>query len=280
MDAQLDYISNLDNNDKMHYIGIVIFILYICTSVINTQLSHILAFFLVVFVVYTVSYFSNKKIVSDIKTIHYKLHDLLDFRESLFEKKTTNISSFPELNIRGYNEPPEYMYMDSDLVEIFYDIKYSFSEYNLLAYLKALFACNILLGIVYDFQRQIESPPKPPFVQDNYLDNYNVEHSNDFEKTLINGYENYQLAEQNVKNSLNHIQSLIVSIPSDPMIHVKHKEILEKLEILLRRNLDVIYKIYKKRKKDSDPVITDYDNTKPYNSFTGNTQIQTNFNFF
>lgn len=280
MDAQLDYISNLDNNAKMTYIGIVVFILYFCTNVINTGLSHILAFFLVVFVVYTFSYFSNKISISDIKVIDYKLHDLLDFTDVSFDKKTTNVSSFPDLNIGGYNEPPEYMYMDSNLIEIFYDIKYSFSEYNLLAYLKALFSCNVLLGIVYDFQRRIESPPNKPFVQDNYLNDYNLQHSNDFEKTLVNGYENYQLAEQNVKNSLNHIQSLIISIPSDPALHLKHKETLEKLEILLRRNLDVIYIIYKKRKKDKDPIITDYDNTKAYNSFTGTNQTHTNFNFF
>jgi hypothetical protein len=276
MDAQIDYISNLDNNEKIIYIIIIIVILYFCVNILDVKLSHVLAFFVIIFVVYTYSYINNKQLTNYNTDIDAKLDSLLDFRESELNPYITNTSSFYGYHPYDYNLPPDYMYMDSNLIELFYDVKQNFYDYNPEAYLKALLATNELLHIRYDFERPLESPPETPFLLDNYRKSYKLEHSKDKlnKKTLINAYPNYQQADEYCRNALNHLQSFIITIPSEPIFHLKHQDTLKIAEILLKRNLDVIYKIYKNKRHPFDSIITDYDNTKPSNTFTGN------FNFY
>lgn len=282
MENQIDYLFNLNVNEKIVYISISIAILYFCVTILDVKLSHILAFFLIIFVIYTTSYISNKQLTNYNTEIDAKLDSLLDFSKNDLNKHLTNYTSFPEIDFYSYNNPPEYMYIDANLIELFYDIKNSFFEYSPQAYTKALYATNELLRIRYDFERPLESEPNIPFMQDNYLNNYKITHSKKKinTNTLINGYENYQLADQNVKNALNQLQSFIINIPSEPIFHLKHQELMKQSEILLRRNLDIIYQIYKNRKLGYDPVVTDYDNVKPHNNFTGKDQLETTFNFY
>lgn len=282
MENQIDYIFNLNSNEKVIYITISIIILYFCTSILNVKLSHILAFFIVIFVIYTISYITNKQMVNYNNEIDAKLDSLLDFRENNLDKYLTNYSSFPELDFYGYNSPPEYMYIDANLIELFYDIKNSFFEYSPDAYVKSLYYVNELLRIRYDFERPLKSIPNTPFMLDNYLDSYKIKHSKNKTdtNTLINAYPNYQLADESIKMCLNELQSLIVTIPSEPILHIKHQDTLKQAEILTRRNLDIIYQIYKERKLGYDTVITDYDNVKPYTNFTGQDQLDTTFNFY
>lgn len=280
MDTQLDYLFNLNANEKLIYISISIFILYFCFSIIDVKLYHILAFFLIIFVVYTVSYINNKQLINDNNDIDYKLNFLLDFNGNNLSSFVTNYASFPELDFYDYNEPPEYMYTDANLIELFYDIKNSFFEYSPEAYTKALYNANDLLRIKYDFELNIEGEPDTPFMLNNYLKSYKIKHSNKQNATLINAYENYQIAEEDIKKCLNNLQSFIVTIPSEPIFHLKHQEMMVQAEILLRRNLDIIYQIYKSRKLDYDSIITDYDNVKPISSFKGQDQLDTTYNFY
>lgn len=280
MENQIDYLFNLNSNEKVVYITITIIILYFCVTILDVKLSHILAFFLVIFVIYTTSYINNKQLTNSNSEIDAKLDSLLDFSKNNLNPYLSNYSSFPELDFYGYNYAPEYMYIDANLIELFYDIKNSFFEYSPDAYVKALHHTNELLRIRYDFERPLESEPNTPFMLDNYRKNYKITHSKKKNGTLINGYENYQIADENVKMCLNELQSFIVTIPSEPVLHLKHQDMMVQSEILIRRNLDIIYQIYKTRKLGYDPVITDYDNVKPYTSFTGKDQLETTFNFY
>lgn len=280
MENQIDYLFNLDVNEKVLYIFISIIILYFCHTILHVELYHILAFFLTIFVIYTVSYVNNKQIISENGDIDNKLDSLLDFSSNNLDPYLYNYSSFPELDFYSYNEPPEYMYIDANLIKLFYDIKNSFFDYSPEAYTKALVSANELLRIRYDFERIVESEPDTPFMLDNYLKSYKIKHSQKTNNTLINAYENYQVADENVKICLNNLQSFIIVIPSEPILHLKHQEMMVQAEILLRRNLDIIYQIYKTRKIDYDSIITDYDNVKPISSFTGQDQLDTTFNFY
>lgn len=280
MENQIDYLFNLDVNEKVIYIFICIIILYFCHTILHVELYHILAFFLVIFVIYTLSYVSNKQLVNENNDIDYKLNSLLDFSANHLDPYLHNYSSFPEIDFYNYNDAPEYMYLDANLIKLFYDIKNAFFDYSPEAYTKALTNANNLLRIRYDFERIVESEPDIPFMLDNYLKSYKIKHSQKKNNTLINAYENYQVADEDVKMCLNNLQSFIIVIPSEPILHLKHQEMMVQTEILLRRNLDIIYQIYKSRKLDYDTIITDYDNVKPMSSFTGQDQLETTFNFY
>jgi hypothetical protein len=280
---QIEYLTNLDNNTKVIYISIAIFILYFCIFLLKVELGHILAFFLIVFVIYIISYNVNKQTTTFNTDIDAKLDGLLDLTKTEINNSAIQ---FENLDMNGYNLPPEYMYLDANLIEIFDDIKNTFYQFNPEAYIRALLATNVLLKIKYDFELPLSSPPKIPFLLDNYLDNYNVSESPETigKYTLENGYSNYQLAQSNCKLALNHLQSMIVTIPSIPVSHLKFRNLLKQTEILLKRNLDYIYNIYKIKRNPSDPIITDYDMAKPINSFTeiinNNQQLESSFDFY
>lgn len=271
LESVFDYYKNLNNNTKIIHVFIYIGVIYFCINIINTNLGHILALFVILILVYSIYTIDTTQSISINTEIQAKLDSLLDFSEY---KIGTGVSEFIGLDPYGYNYPPKFMYTDANLIELFFDIKNTFYVYNPEAYLKSLLAANNLLEIRHDFELKLLPPVTIPNLQDNYSKQIKLTQSTDNKKEgslLINAYPEYTIAESEFRNSLNHIQSFITNIPSEPIFHLKHSEILTKAEILLKRNLDKIYKIYKTKKSKKDSVITDYDNTQPYNKFVDST---------
>jgi hypothetical protein len=189
---------------------------------------------------------------------------------------------------------PSFLYLDSDLIQLFYNIKNNFYIYNKTAYINALQDTDNLLHIKNLFTLELSPTPVMPDVTNNFdvfkpfdtdkkfeLNENNVENK----EILKNSYENYQIATDLVKSVMNEIESMIISIPVNEATHFAFKQSVDKLYILLKRNLDFIYKTYNKHKKIYNLPITDYDIQVPINQATGLTGINdnsmtSNFNFY
>jgi hypothetical protein len=235
--------------------------------------------------------FSNFKDIKDFNIeLEYKLNSLMD----------------PDINGEVY--VPEYFYIDADIINLFYSIKQDLAEYNYDAYKNALECANIVLQVRYDFEKDLCSPPIVPDLQANFepvsdltelnefkaradfmnIDQYKLKQDKVCKSIIINAYENFELAEENVKKCMNYIHSMIISVPSNPVVHLKHNDISERAHILLKRHLDYIKKRYNDSIKNgmntSTRLIHDYDLPKAINkhngSYIGNTPNMNNFNIY
>jgi hypothetical protein len=253
-----EFLTGIDNNTKFIYLVISIALLYFFTSILNTGLGHILAVFVIIITLMTMIEAKNVGIEAFNKDIEEKLVNLSD-------------------------KVPEFMYLDVDLVVFFDNIKKDFYRYHPDSYRKALAFANNLLKIRKDSEVKLCGPPIVP----NLLDNFNqrtylLTMNKDCNNTLVNKYENFQVAESMVKKCMNHLHSFIYTLPSEPVMHLKHKQVLDRGYVLLKRNLDIIRELYEKNQNATDPYITDYDLPKAYNKHTDDEKgiAGKNFNFY
>jgi hypothetical protein len=165
---------------------------------------------------------------------------------------------------------PDHLYIDADLIELFFTLKKDFYDYNTRDYDKSLKACDNLLSLRNDIEKELLPQPQPVNNRLNFEDQINDEIINGgFGRTkkrtiLVNSYQVYIAAKEQYKLCLNYLASLIVSIPSNQVIELKYKIVLDKVDILLKRNLDAIYTIYMDNKEIWDNDITDYDMEEPF----------------
>jgi len=253
-----EYITNVDNNTKFIYLAISVGVLYFFTTILNTTLGHLLAILVTLSIVVVMTELRNTTTAAFNSDIEAKLNNLAE-------------------------KVPEYLYLDVDLIVFFDNIKNDFYIYHRDAYSKALYFTNQLLKIRKDFEIKLCGPPIIP----NLLRNFNVKTyllspNKECDTTLANKYENFVVAESLVKKCMNHLHSFIYTIPSEPVMHLKHKQMLDRAYILLKRNLDIIIEIYERNQNSSDPYITDYDLPKAYNkSIDHEPNIAgQNFNFY
>lgn len=263
------FFENINKQDLFIYIIITISILFFFTNVVQINSGHILAFFFTITLLIYLINNNNQNIIDHNTLLDYKLNSLLD------------------------NEPhPDYFYIDSDLINTFFEIKNNlilknYDNYNV--YKSAVICANNLLKIKNDFDKQLCGQPIVPNIHKNFtpftpnvntdenfftadflnVNDYDIKDNPNCETILINAYENYEVAVENLQKCINYIQSLIITIPSNPVIHRTHSKLLEKTHILLKRNLDHIKLKYndslkKSKLFSSTKFISDYDLPKPY----------------
>lgn len=289
MENVVDYLSNLNNNTKFIYISLCILILYICVNVLHIKLGHIIALPLILlFISYVYSVDTTQEISLN-TDLDYKLSSLLDFTgntDTLIDGTLNNGNSqsktigIYDINPIGYNEPPKYFHLDANLINFYYDFKNTFFKYSPKAYIRSIKAANNLLEKRNDFEIELNGDVITPNMLDNFAKTYQLQYNNKNNKTLKNAYPEYLVAEEQYRLALNHLQSFIFNIPSESLTHIKHQRLMERAGVLLKRNLDIIYKIYKKKRDLSDSVITDYDNAQPYNKLISEDNLTSSFNFY
>lgn len=274
-------LENISKDTFLLYITIAIGILFFFTSIVKIELGHVLALFVTIIVLVSLTFKNNKSIDNFNKELEFKL-------KSLFDKDVA----------------PEYFYTDADIINLFFNIKQDMSEYNYDAYKNAVECANNVLKIKFDIERDLCKPPIVPDITKNFtpmlqnqdkdkqdflnVNQYDFIDDKKCKSILLNAYENYQVAEEYVKKCMNYLHSLIIIIPSEPVTHRKHEKISERLHILLKRNLDVIKLRYENSLKNgishSTKFIDDYDNAKAYNKhteqFLKSNQADNNFNFY
>jgi hypothetical protein len=152
-----------------------------------------------------------------------------------------NIGSNRELELKLKllsNKQPLYFHYDPDMINLFFSIK-DYRKYNTDSYEKALKTTDNVLHIRADI-----------------------------EKGITNTVRSFEIAQMMSSRSLNYMQSFIISLPVVKVLHNKHYAVLERHQILLKRNLDYIYEKCKETTLDIDittKFITDYNGEKPYN---------------
>lgn len=275
------FFNGITNTTKFYYLIIIVIVIWICTIVIDVSIGHILAFFLIVGIIFISTQTINEISNATNFDLEYKFDSLGDIT---FQ--------------------PQFLYLDADLINLYFNIKNDMYNYNPDAYINSLKATDNLLKIRGDFELQLCKTPTVPNIMKNFevlygqdksiIDSFKANDINydlsldtsNCKDTLLNAYENYQIASSEVKLAMNEIQSMIITLPSDtPVYAFKHKEVCDRLYILLKRNLDFIYNKYQKTRKPYDNYINGYDSTVPFNEYTGLTGIndqliQDSFEFY
>jgi hypothetical protein len=244
----LEYFDDEKNLLKLIFFSILV--LYFTTSVINVNLGHFLAIILIVSIV---SLYLSREYDNS-----FEILDKLNY-------------------IRNSDEPvkDEFLYLDSEIIELLYNLKLDFYKYNKSAFENAIKAVNNLLKLRADSEKILAPQPKPINNNINDLDELN-ESLIQTETTapLVNGYHVFEAAEIQYKLSINYIHSIIVNTPTNPVLRDKFNLVLTKLNVLLKRNLDIIYRAYMENKKDHQKPISHYDLYEPYIKYSDS------FNFF
>jgi hypothetical protein len=136
------------------------------------------------------------------------------------------------------NKLPLYFHLDPNMINLFFSVK-DYRKYNKDSYEKAIRTTDNVLHI-----------------------------RSDIEKGIQNNVRSFEIAQMMASRSLNYMQSFIISLPVVKVLHDKHYAVLNRHHILLKRNLDYIYKKCKDATVDIDittKFITDYNGEKPYN---------------
>ncbi len=243
--------KGISNRDIFIYIVIFVILLFFFDGIIEVKLSHILTL-IVFFVISYLLFLTNNEDINDFnKEMEYKL-----------------------LSLSPNTQDIDYMYLDVDLIELFHNIKINYFKYNKKSYINSLKSANNVLKIRNDIEKDICVYPE-------------IEYSIEFlpkkekkepicGKILNNAYQNYQVAEEQMKLSLNYLHSLLIKIPSDYTADTNFSNITTRAHILLKRNLDIMYNRINNA-KIQDKYVQDYDLTRPFNS---DKEIVSSFNLF
>lgn len=276
----------LDKNDIFLLSCLAVFIIYFSVSVVKIEISHFTAIILII-LIFVIKTFTKKENSEEFNTV--------------LEYKLNSLSDTPD-------DTPDFFYIDADLINIFFNIKQDFYEYNKDTYLKALKCANNVLSIRYDIERALDPPPEIPNLLYNYnttaneddtelkilghvvgSDIYNLKQNpeDSGKNTLENAYENYQIADEFSRKCINYIHSYIINIPSNPVTHSKHEKVVKRLSVVLKRNIDIIKNIYiekvikgKKGITHQTKFFDDYDLPKAINKYANHNSGESNFGFF
>ena len=256
----MDFLLELDNDEKFNLLFILFITIVVLSSVITIELYHIVAIVFVISIVYLKKTSKKMDITETNNDLEYKLEYL--------GKDTDNF------------------YTDANLINLFYLMKVELYQYNNKAVDNAIKACNNLLRIRKEFGIRLVDTPKAPDLFDNYTEDITLRELDEKPNKIIkNAHSMYELAKEQMKLCMNETQSIIIVLPATEVMHYNHSLFTERLHILLKRNMDIIYNTYKNNRSVTDPVITNYDNTEEFNS--GNlynnvleSSINTSFNFY
>jgi hypothetical protein len=254
-----DYIQDVTLNKENILIYFLIFtiLLYMFTTVIKIELSHTIALIITVIVI-LVMYDYNKNSLYDVnKEMEYKMYSLVDNK---------------------YKDYISHMYLDPDLIELFYYIRLDFKIFNITSYLKSIKYTNEILKIKKDVFTKLDCKFKESDTND--LDTtwvnpaFSIKDKEILDKTegnclLDNCVENFEKAEYLAIEVLNNLHSFIITIPSNNFFHKKHKKLLSKAQLLLYRNLDEIKEKCETNKTVNykTKFITDYIQPKPITNY-------------
>lgn len=163
---------------------------------------------------------------------------------------------------------PKYMHIDSDLIILFDNIKLDFYRYNPRVFTSSLKACDKLLLLRYQSELSLLPQPKVK----NILINFSRDEPDEKEGKkvgLSNALQVFEAAEIQYRTCINYLHSYIISIPSNKVLHQKYAIVLEKADILLKRNLDIIYHKYNDNRDLGDIELTRYHTEQPHNLLDG-----------
>lgn len=258
MNFQRNFLGQIPWGDSKFVVKLLILvflIIYIFTSVITVSPGHFLAIIVI-------------------------LSLLLNYENNTVFDNEQILAKLENLSTKEY--VPEYLYVDSDLIILFDNIKLDFYKYNPRAFVSSLKACDNLLKLRHQTEMELLPQPKVKNILVNFPENEEIP-SNDVSKVrLLNGLQTFEAAEIQYHLCINYLHSFIITVPSNRVLHNKYDIILEKADILLKRNLDIIYHSYNDGRKLGEKELTEYHTQRPYNADSNaadDTDLTKSFNF-
>ena len=243
--------KNTTNNDVFVFVILGLVVLYLFTTVINASIGHLLAVIIVIIIV--------------LSMIDVKNDTITDFNRDL-QNKLEGLSDNPE--------DIDHMHLDADLINLFNDVKIDFHEYHDKSYDQALQSANALLRIRAQTELKLCSQPiVPDLLKRLDVETLEIKLDDKCDSVITNIYEMFQSAEIQSKLCLNYLHTFIYTIPSHPVTHAKHKQMMDRAHVLLKRNTDIILDIYEKHKKPWSSPVNDYNTWVAFNKHDGKNGI-------
>lgn len=236
-----NFLKNVPWGDSKFVVRLLILsvlIIYVFTTVIVVNPGHFLAIILVVCLLFAYennTVFTNEQILA----------------------KLENLAT-PEYT-------PRYLHIDSDLIILFDNIKLDFYKYNPRVFTSSLKACDNLLLLRYQSELTLLPQPKVKNILINFSRDEEPGEKEGKKVGLFNALQTFEAAEIQYHTCVNYLHSFIISIPSNQALHQKYAIVLEKADILLKRNLDIIYHKYNDNRDLGDLELTRYHTEQPHN---------------
>lgn len=215
-----EYFNSIDNNNKFLYLIIIISSLYFFTIIYPLNFNIITGLLIGICIVYILQGYSIMDISDFNKSTELKLNAIINatqttpriggikanFDDSGLLKNRTKSS------VVGYS--PKYLHNSVDIINLLYDIL-DIREYSPNVYLNIVENIDILLKLQEEFANS---------------------------GGLDQCTENLEVAKDHMNLALNNMQSFIYSIPSNKFVDRKFSHRLQRLQLLLLRITDSLYR--------------------------------------
>jgi hypothetical protein len=255
VDSFLSQIPWKDNKFLARLLILIFLTIYVFTTVITITPGHFLAILLILALL-----------------MNYDKNEVFSNEQILIKLE----------NLTTPDYAPRYLYLDSDLIILFDNIKLDFYKYNPRAFTSSLKACDNLLLLRYESELQLLPQPKVKNILINFPEESDEVKGNSDggpkKVGLSNALQTFEAAEIQYQVCINYLHSLIIAIPSNRTLHQKHSIVMEKADILLKRNLDIIYHIYNDSRELGQLELTRYHTQQPINTITEDA-LTSSFNF-
>lgn len=253
----IELTRNWTNKDIFIYLNISIIILFIIHT-LQIKLQHVIGLVISLLIILYISEEQQNSVIDFNKEMEIKLKGLMEH-----EDRTT----------------PSFFHVDSELIFLFDMVNTDFRLFNRHAYVTSINCANNILRIRSQLEQELcdgndyiikNKNDLRPWEEGRFINNNSKDPvKKKYCKKSLN-VEQLEIAEKYYKLTLNHLHSFILNIPSNPVFHDKHEYIMERAQLLLKRNLDKIKFICDKQLTDSQVThrtkfITDYDLPKASN---------------
>lgn len=222
-----DYFNSINNNNRFFYLVVIILSVYLFTRVYLLDLHIISGLLIGLFIVYILNEYSIVDISDFNKSTELKLNAIINATQTtpriggikVNKDESGIIQNRTKSAIVGYS--PKYLYNSVDIINLLYDIL-DIREYSPNVYLGIVENVDILLKLQEEFE--------------------NYKKLNSGSGTLDQCTENLEVAKDHMNLALNNMQSFIYSIPSNKFVDRKFSKSLERLQVLLLRITDNLYR--------------------------------------
>lgn len=181
-----NYIDDISSKDIFKYVIIIQLFVFIFSK-IPIQLNHTIGIILGLIIAYYLNDKENSLSITEMKEIELKMEQIVP--------------------------KPKYFYLDSNIIELFFNIS-DLKEYNNQAYTDSVLFTDKFLKLMLDI-----------------------------EGGSINCIENYQVCVDMSNNALNSLHSIIHSLPSIKFLEKKLKNSIRTLQIYFKKHLNDIINI-------------------------------------
>jgi hypothetical protein len=239
----LDDIVKENTQTKFYYLVIVIIVFFFVSQILNIQLYHFMGILLISIIIYNLNSLKNENVTNDMEIIDYYLASLqlkmYDYIDNYLLKLNPNINATDLENIRSRSKL-DYLYLDANMITLLYSLIdfYDYSPSNFQMLLKCI---NNLLHIRNDleFLGPIDRPA-----------------------------DHFEIAQSLVQKAMNYLETFQIVIPKNSVTNKLLTDALSRMNILLKRNLDIIVQICNKDAKENlsanTRFISYYNGVKPF----------------